>query len=91
MHGGDMSYKFEIGDLVTFQKPHMTYEEWKKVDEYPYLIGMITYRDKAGGERSNIGHVSGSRESYYHVTQPDGHVYHSQREDRLALLAKANP
>tara|TARA_Y100001938_G_scaffold125217_1_gene175927 strand:+ start:4330 stop:4617 length:288 start_codon:yes stop_codon:yes gene_type:complete len=91
-YGGKiLRFKFDIGDLVTFQKPNMTFEEWKAIDDYPYLIGMITYRDKAGGERCNVGHVSGSRHSYYHITLPDGHVYYSQREDRLALLAKAHP
>ena len=81
-----MNYKFDIGDLVTFQKPHMTYEEWKKVDDYPYETGIVMFREKAGYQTA-LKHI---QNAYYHVLLPTGETLYSQREDRLALLAKAN-
>ncbi len=90
-----MRFKFDIGDLVIFQKPNMSYSEWKKVDDYPYLVGMVSWREKAGGfGKSKLAYSSDSDDSsssYYHVMLPDGKMYYLQREDRLARLAKANP
>jgi len=82
-----LKFKFNIGDLVIFQKPNMTYTEWKQVDDYPYVTGMITFREKSGATSV----VDEFKHSYYHVLLPDGNKYYSQREDKLALLAQSNP
>lgn len=85
-----MNFKFDIGDLVIFQKPHMTYEEWKKVDDYPYETGIIMFREKAGYKMIRSGSFGHIQNAYYHVLLPSGDTRHYQREDRLELLAKAN-
>jgi len=65
----------------------MTYTEWKQVDDYPYETGMITFRQKSGAKSV----VDEFKHSYYHILLPDGNMYYSQREDKLALLAQSNP
>ena len=74
-----MTFKYDIGDLVTFQIPY--------ADRTEHLTGMITFRDKAGYKtvRREI------QNSYYHILLPTGETHYSQREDRLASVAKANP
>ena len=62
-----MKYKFQIGDLVVFQKPHMDVREWEKGEKMPYQTGMITFRDKAGYKtiREHIQNVK----TDYHFSQ----------------------
>ena len=43
-----LRFKFDIGDLVLFQTPHMDIREWEKGKTVPYQMGMITFREKAG-------------------------------------------
>ena len=82
-----MKYKYDIGDLVLFQKPHMDIREWEKGEKTPYQTGMITFRDKAG-YKTYRKHI---QNAYYHILLPSGETHYSQREDRLTLVAKANP
>ena len=82
-----MKYKFQIGDLVVFQKPHMDIREWEKGEKMPYQTGMITFREEAG-YKTALRHI---QNAYYHILLPSGETHYSQREDRLSLLAKANP
>ena len=82
-----MKYKFQIGDLVIFQTPHMDVREWEKGEKMPYQTGMITFRDKAG-YKTIREHI---QNAYYHILLPSGETHYSQREDRLTLVAKANP
>ena len=74
-----MRFKYDIGDLVTFQIPY--------ADRTEYLTGMITFRDKVG-YKTVREHI---QNAYYHILLPSGDAHYSQREDRLSLLAKANP
>ena len=82
-----MRFKFNIGDLVIFQTPHMDVREWEKGEAVPYQLGMITHREEAE-YKTALRHI---QNAYYHVLLPSGETYYSQREDRLALAAKANP
>ena len=78
-----MRFKYDIGDLVAFQIPY--------ADRTEYLTGMITFRDKAGYRITRDDKEKRIRNSYYHILLPSGDTRYSQREDRLSLLAKANP
>ena len=82
-----LRFKFDIGDLVLFQTPHMDIREWEKGKTVPYQMGMITFREKAGYKTI----LKNIQNAYYHVLLPSGETHYSQREDRLALVAKANP
>ena len=84
-----MKYKFQIGDLVTFQRPHVDFHEWERSEGPFYLTGMITFREKAGYKTDSDGNQI--RNSYYRILLPSGKTHFMQREDRLALVAKANP
>ena len=86
-----MKYKFQIGDLVVFQKPHMDIREWEKGEKMPYQTGMITFREKAGYRITRDDKEKRVRNSYYHILLPSGETHYLQREDRLSLVAKANP
>jgi hypothetical protein len=87
-----MKYKFQIGDLVVFQTAHVDILGWEKGENAPYLTGMITFRDKAGYTYRHLnGPEKENRNNYYHILLPSGETHYLQREDRLALLAKANP
>ena len=86
-----MKYKFQIGDLVTFQTPHMDIREWNNPKAVPYQTGMITFREKAGYRITRDDKEKRVRNSDYHILLPSGETHYSQREDRLSLLAKANP
>ena len=82
-----MTFKYDIGDLVTFQAPNMDIREWNNPKAVPYQTGMVTFREKAG-YKTIRRHV---QNAYYHILLPSGETHYSQREDRLALVAKANP
>ena len=82
-----MKYKFQIGDLVVFQRPHVDFHEWERSEEPFYLTGMITFRDKAGYKT----YSKNIQNSYYHILLPSGKTHYLQREDRISLLAKAKP
>jgi hypothetical protein len=82
-----MKYKFQIGDLVTFQRPYMSIHEWERSEEPFYLTGMVVHREKAGYTVKENDYQS----HYYHVLLASGKTYPMQREDRISLLAKANP
>lgn len=86
-----MRFKFDIGDLVIFQTPHMDIREWAKAETVPYQLGMITHREKAGYKTIRNSKEKHIQNSYYHILLPTGDTRYSQREDRLALAAKANP
>ena len=43
-----MKYKFQIGDLVVFEKPYRNFQEWERSEGPFYLTGMVTHREKAG-------------------------------------------
>ena len=79
-----MKYKYDIGDLVTFQIPYTNHLDGSTP---LYKTGMITFRDKAG-YKTVREHI---QNAYYHILLPSGETHYSQREDRLALVAKANP
>ncbi len=83
-----MKYKFQIGDLVTFQIPYTNHLDGSIP---PYKTGMITFRDKAGYSITRDDKEKRVRNSYYHILLPSGETHYLQREDRLALVAKANP
>jgi hypothetical protein len=84
-------FKYDIGDLVVFQTPNMDIREWNNPKAVPYQTGMITFREKAGYKTVRNGEENHVRNSYYHILLPTGDTRYSQREDRLALAAKANP
>jgi hypothetical protein len=86
-----MKYKYQIGDLVIFQTPHMDIREWEKGETVPYQLGMITHRKKAGYKMTRSGRSQEIKNHYYHILLPTGETHYLQREDRLALAAKANP
>ena len=86
-----MKYKFQIGDLVTFQRPYVDFHEWERPEGPFYLTGMITYREKAGYRMTRSGRSQEIKNHYYHILHPSGKTHFMQREDRLALVAKANP
>ena len=82
-----MTFKYDIGDLVVFQAPNMDIREWNNPKAVPYQTGMVTFREKAG-YKTIRKHI---QNAYYHILLPSGETHYSQREDRLALVAKANP
>jgi hypothetical protein len=84
-----LRFKYDIGDLVVFQTPHMDIREWNNPKAVPYQTGMITFREKAGWRYCQD--FRSVRNSYYHILLPSGETRYLQREDRLALVAKANP
>lgn len=65
----------------------MTIREWESSDANSYVLGMITFRDKAGANPT----ADAPRYCYYTILLPNGRRSPMQREDRLALVAKANP
>ena len=73
--------KFKIGDLIVFQKPHMSSYEWRR-EKSPYLTAIIT--ELSGHRRENK-----TEYKYYNVYAANGQKYWDLREDRLAILAKA--
>ena len=86
-----MKYKFDIGDLVIFQRPYMNFKEWEIGNERPYQTGMIIYREHAGYKMERSGKERKIKNNYYHILLASGDTHYLQREDRLALAAKANP
>ena len=69
----------------------MDIREWAKAEKVPYQLGMITHREKAGYNITRSGKKNHIQNAYYHILLPSGDTRHFQREDRLALAAKANP
>jgi len=67
--------KFKIGDLVVFQKPHMSSYEWRR-DPEPYLTAII------------IESRPHPTNPFYNVYGANGRKYWDIREDRLVILAK---
>jgi len=61
-----LRFKFDIGDLVLFQTPHMDIREWEKGKAVPYQMGMITFREKAGYKTI----LKNIQNAYYHVLLP---------------------
>lgn len=86
-----MKYKFQIGDLVVFQRPYENFQEWKRSERPFYLTGMVTHREKAGYRMTRSGRSQEIKNHYYHILLPSGKTHYLQREDRLSLVAKANP
>ena len=87
-----MTFKYDIGDLVVFQTPNMDIREWKNPKGVPYQTGMITFREKGGIVKFASDDTEKCvRNAYYHILLPTGDTRYSQREDKLALVAKANP
>ena len=82
-----MKYKFQIGDLVVFQRPYVDFHEWERSEGPFYLTGMVTHREKAGYKMRE----KEIKNHYYHILLPSGETHFLQREDRLSLVAKANP
>lgn len=73
-----MRIELRVGDLVIFQKPHMSFREWEQHPDDPYLVGFITKVEKAGTHSG----------TYYYVHAQDGTNYGALREDKLSLLAQ---
>jgi len=74
--------KFNIGDLVVFQKPHMSSYEWRR-EKSPYITAIIIEKSE---HRRNL--PSWSDAKFYNVHAANGQKYWDIREDRLAILAK---
>jgi len=74
--------KFKIGDLVVFQKPHMSSYEWQR-DSEPYLTAIVVEKSE---HRRNLPLWSDAK--FYNVHAANGRKYWDIREDRLAILAK---
>jgi len=72
--------KFNIGDLVVFQKPHMNSYEWRR-DTEPYVTAIVI-------ESSNHRRENKTEYKFYNVYAANGQKYWDIREDRLAILAK---
>ena len=72
--------KFKIGDLVVFQKPHMSSYEWRR-DTEPYVTAIVM-------EKSNHRRENKTEYKFYNVYAANGQKYWDIREDRLAILAK---
>ena len=83
-----MKFKYDIGDLVTFQIPYTNHLDGST---RVYKTGMITFRDKAGYSITRDDKEKRVRNSYYHILLPTGETHYLQREDRLSLVSKANP
>ncbi len=73
--------KFKIGDLVVFQKPHMSSYEWRRANE-PYLTAIVTELTRENGIDGGCGDFR-----FYNVYAANGQKYWDIREDRLAILA----
>ena len=83
MRGKFLRFKFDIGDLVIFQKPGMTVENWASgISDEPYITAIILHREvRAEADPINIYQAHGC----------DGRKHYELREKKLALVAKTNP
>jgi len=73
--------KFNIGDLVVFQKPHMNSYEWRR-EKSPYVTAIVM--ESSNHRRSS----QDPTKKFYNVHAANGQKYWDIREDRLAILAK---